>query len=151
VKLSLALSGVLGSIFVLAASTGCTVTTTDEKTSSDASTNGDDSPKDGGAHDGDVGGDDAGEAKGPRHGGKCGLTTETERCDSCMDFECCEVEQGCADAEGDDCVALAQCVASCTNEACQTACFDAHPKGNAPFIERIQCKASSCAVQCGSS
>jgi len=67
-------------------------------------------------------------------------------CTECLSGACPSTY--CTCYENDECLALIECVDACSSDACQQACFSAHPNGISDLYLLTDCAATSCDSEC---
>ncbi len=83
-------------------------------------------------------------------GGKCGVLTFPEPCETCVETNCCSLVGLCSN--NSDCLALyVGCISGCTTQSCVDDCKAKVPSAGADFEALYQCQVSSCSSECGSS
>lgn len=83
-------------------------------------------------------------------GGACGGFASTDpQCNACLMTSCCTEGTTC---NGDTaCVAITDCVQSCTDDTCTAGCLAANPGGVTDFNSLTGCVNNECASSCGAS
>jgi hypothetical protein len=70
-------------------------------------------------------------------------------CGTCIEANCALLCASCEQSA--DCHGWVQCVASCTDPACESGCTQQYPQGAGPAqASLVDCRSRSCAADCGS-